>query len=114
MRAGVAFGDSGNTLSGMCVDFRDVRNDGLPAIRLTAIRAAGCARKREVRRSGVRLPVVGPPLSAMARMPAVGPSSIRNRQRVHQERFAARKIHRHLQSQRDLIPVREFTTRVSC
>ena len=36
MEAGVAFGEAGNVLSGMGVDFRDVRNDGLPAIWVTA------------------------------------------------------------------------------
>jgi hypothetical protein len=30
LEAGVAFGEGGNVLSGMGVDFRDVRNDGLP------------------------------------------------------------------------------------
>ena len=35
--AGVAFGDAGNVLSGMGVDFRDVRNDGLPSVWMTAI-----------------------------------------------------------------------------
>jgi enediyne biosynthesis protein E4 len=37
MDAGVAFGEAGNVLSGMGVDFRDVRNDGLPSIWMTAI-----------------------------------------------------------------------------
>src|ERR1700691_6190229 len=37
LEAGVAFGDAGNVLSGMGADFRDVRNDGLPAIWMTAI-----------------------------------------------------------------------------
>ena len=36
LEAGVAFGEGGNVLSGMGVDFRDVRNDGLPAIWMTA------------------------------------------------------------------------------
>ena len=36
MEAGVAFGEAGNVLSGMGVDFRDVRNDGLHAIWVTA------------------------------------------------------------------------------
>jgi hypothetical protein len=37
LEAGVAFTEGGNVVSGMGVDFRDVRNDGLPAIWLTAI-----------------------------------------------------------------------------
>ncbi|HLY15640.1 MAG TPA: CRTAC1 family protein [Bryobacteraceae bacterium] len=35
--AGVALGDDGNVLSGMGADFRDVRNNGLPDIWMTAI-----------------------------------------------------------------------------
>ena len=41
MEAGVALGDAGNVLSGMGVDFRDVRNDGLPDIWMTAIEKQG-------------------------------------------------------------------------
>jgi enediyne biosynthesis protein E4 len=37
MEAGVALGQDGNVLSGMGVDFRDVRNRGLPDIWMTAI-----------------------------------------------------------------------------
>jgi hypothetical protein len=37
LEAGVAFGEGGNVLSGMGVDFRDVRNDGLPSLWMTAI-----------------------------------------------------------------------------
>ena len=35
--AGVALGEDGNVLSGMGVDFRDVRNNGLPDLWMTAI-----------------------------------------------------------------------------
>jgi enediyne biosynthesis protein E4 len=35
--AGVALGEDGNVLSGMGVDFRDVRNNGLPDVWMTAI-----------------------------------------------------------------------------
>jgi hypothetical protein len=41
MEAGVAFGEDGNVISGMGADFRDVRNDGLPAIWMTAIQKQG-------------------------------------------------------------------------
>jgi hypothetical protein len=41
LEAGVAFGDAGNVLSGMGVDFRDVRNDGLPSLWMTAIEKQG-------------------------------------------------------------------------
>jgi hypothetical protein len=37
LEAGVAFGEGGSLLSGMGVDFRDVRNDGLPAIWMTSV-----------------------------------------------------------------------------
>ena len=37
MDAGVALGEDGNVLSGMGADFRDVRNNGLPDIWMTAI-----------------------------------------------------------------------------
>jgi hypothetical protein len=39
--AGVAFGEAGNVISGMGADFRDVRNDGLPAIWMTAAEKQG-------------------------------------------------------------------------
>ena len=41
LEAGVAFGEGGNVLSGMGVDFRDVRNDGLPSLWMTAIEKQG-------------------------------------------------------------------------
>jgi hypothetical protein len=41
MQAGVAFGEDGNVISGMGADFRDVRNDGFPAIWMTAVEKEG-------------------------------------------------------------------------